>query len=173
MRWLLCLPLALSSAPCADAQTRTAPATGLARIEQAYADFNDAYGAISLMDSDPARYARQHYGGRSRAAWQALYRARRTELLQSLQSGDVAAASAADARALGLMRAALAESAATPRSLAPSGRCRDAPRRDLKLEALQAALYGCFAELANELKFENARVTRVAAFELLTRLAGC
>ena len=28
---------------------------GVAQLEHAYADFNDAYGAVSLIDSDPDR----------------------------------------------------------------------------------------------------------------------
>lgn len=143
---------------------------GVAEVEAAYADFNDAYGAVALMDSDPAAYPDQHYGGRSRAAWQRLYAARRTELIRRLKPGRVRATSAEDARALRVMRAAVAESAPAPHSLAPSARCQDARRPHLQLAALQAALYGCFAELANNLEFENGRVTRVAAFELLTRL---
>lgn len=164
VQWLPCACLALSSA------IHAGPATRVARIEAAYADFNDAQGAISLLDSDPARYRGQRYGGRSRAAWQALYVARRSQLLRSLKPGGVTMTDAADARAVEVMRAAVAESAATPQSLAPTGRCQDARRQGLELEALQAALYGCFAELANDLKFENGRVTRVAAFELLGRM---
>ncbi len=68
------------------------------------------------------------------------------------------------------MQAAVADSSATPESLAPVGHCSDAQRQDLPLPALQEALYACFAELANDLQFEDAHVTRVAAFEMLTHM---
>src|SRR5262249_42692523 len=58
----------------------------------------------------------------------------------------------------------------TPDSLAPVGHCKSAQKQDLKLQPLQEALYACFAELGNSLQFENNKVTRVAAFDLLTRL---
>ncbi len=153
-------------------QTRTpAPALGtLAQIEAAYADFNDADGAISLIDSDPGRYLRQGYAGRSRAAWQKIYAARRSSLVRALHTPPAAGLAAADARAIGVMRATIAESPAAPASLAPAGHCRDARRHDLRLEPLYRALYACFAELGNSLRFENGTITRVAAFDLLTRL---
>src|SRR5262249_623065 len=78
--------------------------------------------------------------------------------------------SGSDARAVEVMQAALAESSEEPHSLAPAGHCNDAQRADLPLQGLQDALYACFAELGNSLQFENARVTRVAAFEMLTSM---
>jgi len=154
------------AAPAGAAAAPGAPRT-LAQIESAYADFNDAYGAVSLIDSDPAGY-RAGYFGRSRDAWQQLYMARRTELSQSL--GRARGTNATDQRAIQLMRADVSESSPTPRSLAPTGDCRDTTRSDLALEPLQQALYACFAELANNLTFEQGTVTRVAAFDLLARL---
>ena len=68
------------------------------------------------------------------------------------------------------MRAAVDESSASPDSLAPVGHCKDAGQARLPLQPLQQALYACFAELGNNLEFEHAKVTRVAAFELLTRM---
>jgi hypothetical protein len=173
-RWARRLCLLLASLACGAAAAGNAPgadtAATLAHLEAAYADFNDAYGAVSLIDSNPGGYPDRSYAGQSRAAWQQLYSARRAQLeagLRRMRSGEL---SAADARAVRLMRAAVAESAATPASLAPTGRCQDAQRQDLQLQALQEALYACFAELANSLHFENRVVTRVAAFDLLTRM---
>jgi hypothetical protein len=142
----------------------------LTRLEEAYADFNDAYGAVSLIDSDPLSYPNGSYAGKSRDVWRQLYALQRTELMGGLGRVPRRDLSAADARALKLMHAAVAESSATPRSLAPVGRCKDAQRRDLQLQPLQQALYACFAELANSLQFEGGTVTRVAAFDLLTRM---
>ncbi len=142
----------------------------LSRLEEAYADFNDAYGAVSLIDSDPLSYPNGSYAGKSRDAWEQLYARKRTELMDGLPKVRRRDLSAADVRALRLMRAVVADSSSTPRSLAPVGRCKDAQRRELSLRPLQQALYACFAELANSLQFEGGSVTRVAAFDLLTRM---
>ncbi len=139
------------------------------QLEGRYADFNDAYGAVSLIDSDPARYA-HGYADRSRKAWEEIYTVRRAQLLAGLARIPAAALAAEDQRAVQVMRTAMEESSATPVSLAPAGRCRDAQQPDLPLQPLQQALYACFAELANRLQFENGTVTRVAAFELLTSI---
>jgi hypothetical protein len=158
---------------CAGLLGTAAAATpaGLAGLEDAYADFNDAQGAVSLIDSDPARFPDQTYAGRTRTQWSDAYVARRALLAAGLPQVTPAGLSVQDARALRVMEAAVADSAATPESLAPAGHCSDAQRQELALPALQEALYACFAELANDLKFEDAAVTRVAAFEMLTHMA--
>ena len=143
---------------------------GLADLERAYADFNDAQGAISLIDSDPARFPEQSYGGRGRAQWREAYVSRRAQLLAGLPAVPKTRLTAQDARAISVMQAAVEDSAATPESPAPRGRCSDAQRLDLALPSLQEALYTCFAGLGNELKFEGATVTRVAALEMLTHM---
>ena len=143
----------------------------LAGLEEAYADFNDAQGAVSLIDSDPAHFPDHTYAGRTRTQWSDAYVARRAQLADGLPQVGPAGLSAPDIRAIEVMKAAIADSAATPESLAPAGHCSDAQRQDLALPALQEALYACFAELANDLKFEDAPVTRVAAFEMLTHMA--
>jgi hypothetical protein len=157
--------VARGAAPAAPAA-----AAMLRQLEQAYADFNDAYGAVSLIDSDPARYARGGYAGRSRDAWQEIYTVRRTQLLAGLRAIPAAELAAGDARAVQVMRSAVEESPAAPESLAPTGRCQDAKRNPLALQPLQQALYACFAELANHLHWENSTVSRVEALELLTRI---
>ena len=167
---LLGAAAALLAPMAAAAAAAAGPPAPLQQLEQAYADFNDAYGAVSLIDSDPARYARAGYAGRSRDGWQKIYIARRAELLAGLHALPTADLSAGDARAVQVMRSAMEESTSLPVSLAPVGHCRDAQRASQPLETLQKALYACFAELGNHLQFENGSVTRVAAFELLTRI---
>jgi len=168
---MLLSPLATSAASIAQNTPKAGTPETLRQIEEAYADFNDAYGAVSLIDSDPDSYPNGSYAGRSRAVWQKIYAVKRSELLDNLKRVAVRQLSARDARALQVMHAAVLESSATPQSLAPVGRCQDAQRQDLQLEPLQQALYACFAELANSLEFENGTLTRVAAFDLLTRMA--
>jgi hypothetical protein len=140
----------------------------LATLESAYADFNDAQGAISLIDSDPERYPDQAYAGMGRSQWQDIYVARRAQLLKGLPKVAAHGLPRQDARAVQVMQQAVADSSPAPESLAPVGHCQDAQKPDLALPLLQQALYACFAELANDLRFENGSVTRVAAFELLT-----
>ena len=171
-RWGLnwcCAILALGYAS-AWASEDPRPRATLARLESAYSDFNDAAGVVGLIDSDPARYAAHGYGGRNRASWAALYRARRAQLLRGLDQLGTDALSSGDRRALLLMQEALKASAPTPASLAPVGHCRDAQRRDSALRAQQQSLYACFAELGNRLAFENGQVTRVDALALLTTM---
>jgi hypothetical protein len=162
--WML-LSLFVTGAAVAQSPTRS-----LLQMENTYADFNDAYGAISLIDSNPDHYPNHSYAGKSREIWQRIYSAKRAKLMSSLEKVPAQELSAADKRALKLMRAAVAESSATAASLAPAGHCSDAQRQELQLQVLQQALYACFAELANSLEFENGKVSRVAAFDLLTRM---
>lgn len=146
-------------------------ASAVRSLEQAYADFNDADGAISLIDSNPARYGAEGYGGRTREQWKQIYTDKRAALTRGLHSiAAVAKVSPRQARAIQLMRDAVAESSAAPQSLAPAGECKAAAQQDQTLQQLQAALYACFAEKGNSLEFEGTKVTRVAAFDLLTRL---
>lgn len=167
--WMLAL---LSVGAAVDAQDTARPGTAAAvsQIEEAYSDFNDAYGALSLIGSDPDRYPNGSYAGQSREAWQQIYAAKRSELTGKLQTMPARGLSTDDARAVQVMRAAVAESSATPESPAPAGNCKDARQQDLQLHPLQAALYACFSELANSLRFENGALTRVAAFDMLTRM---
>lgn len=169
-QWLLCAALALCSAGEAVAAGEAASAPTLRQLESSYADFNDAAGAVGLIDSDPERYSAEGYGGFRRSHWVKLYRMTRSQLLKGLEGLDASRLSAADRRAVSLMRDAVGESTATPESLAPVGRCADAPRHDLTLRGAQQALYACFAELGNQLQFENGTVTRVDALDLLASM---
>ncbi len=166
LTWL-CAGLALGLAPGSSRAGEHAGAADLSQLESAYADFNDAAGVVGLIDSDPARYAAQGYGGGSRAGWLQLYQSRRSQLLAGLKQLRMSGLAAPDRRAVVVMRDALDESAPTPESLAPVGRCADAQRHDLRLRAQQQALYACFEELGNHLPFENATLTRVDALGLL------
>ena len=165
-----CVALALCAAGGPAVAARPPATPDLAALESTYADFNDAAGAVGLIDSDPARYSAEGYGGRNRDGWAQLYRTTRAQLLTGLARGQGSALSAADRRALTLMREAVRDSSATPESLAPAGHCADAARRDLPLRSHQHALYACFAELGNQLRFENATLSRVDALGLLASI---
>jgi len=103
----------LLSAFVASAAIAQAVPGSLLQMEEAYADFNDAYGAVSLIDSDPTRNSGNSYAGRSREAWQQIYAAKRSYFMSGLGSVPAQGLSKQDARAVQLMRTAVGESAAT------------------------------------------------------------
>ena len=142
-----------------------AQAQSLPEIEGAYADFNDASGAISLIESG----LRDSYEGRTRNEWQRLQQEARDQVLAGLKGLADGGLSPADRRAVEIMRRRLAD-AAEDGSLAPVGKCEDAQRKDIDYAAMRVALYACFGTLSNSLDFEGQKVTRVGAFDLLTRM---
>ena len=134
-------------------------------VERAYADMNDAHGAVGLIDSGVA----SSYLGRTRGEWANVLADKRAEVSAGLAAIDTEGLAAADARAVHVMREALAESAEEG-SLAPERKCADAQDKSVQGAQLRAALYACFDELANNIEFEGARLTRVGAFDQLTRI---
>lgn len=135
-------------------------------LELDYADLNDANAAISLIDSG----WQPGFANRDRAAWLALYTARREAVIAGLDRAERETLDAGDSRARLLMRLALDDLPPTPESLANTGRCADASRKDIPLALLQGSLYACFTELGNRLAFEGQTITRVGSFDLLTRM---
>ena len=152
-----CLALA-----AAGARAASSPAS-LSRVETAYADLNDASGAISFIDSG----AVETYRGRTRDEWDQLRRKAREQVQQGLDGVAASELSPADVRAVAIMRSSLADA---QDSLAPDTRCEDARRKDIDYDALRAAAYACFSALSNALEFEGRQVTRVGAFDLLARM---
>ena len=142
-----------------------ARAASLAEIEGAYADFNDASGAVGLIESG----LRDSFEGRTGGEWQRLKEDARNRVTDGLKDLAEAGLSPADRRAVAIMRRSMAD-AAEQGSLAPVGKCEDAQRKDLEYIALREALYACFGALSNSLDFEGEKVTRVDAFDLLTRM---
>jgi hypothetical protein len=156
---LLTAALAIGSAAQAASQA------DLAEIESAYADFNDASGAIGLIESG----LRDSHEGRTRSEWQRLQEDARNQVQSGLKDLAEGALSPADRRAVEIMRRSMAD-AEEQGSLAPVGKCEDAQRKDIEYAALREALYACFGALSNSLDFEGEKVTRVGAFDLLTRM---
>ena len=142
-----------------------ARAASLAEIEGAYADFNDASGAVGLIESG----LRDSFEGRTGGEWQRLKEDARNRVTDGLKDLAEAGLSPADRWAVAIMRRSMAD-AAEQGSLAPVGKCEDAQRKDLEYIALREALYACFGALSNSLDFEGEKVTRVGAFDLLTRM---
>jgi hypothetical protein len=158
---LLTAALALGGA--ASTRSFSQPAS-LNAIESAYADFNDASGAISLIESG----LRDSYQGRTRSEWAHLQQQAREDVQRGLKDFSERDLSPADRRAIDIMRKSMAD-ADESGSLAPSGKCENAQRKDIEYAALREALYACF-EVLSTLDFEGEKVTRVGAFDLLTRM---
>lgn len=165
---------AISALTCFALAASASPPTGsasIAQIEDVYADTVDAVGILTTIDSGLF----ESYQGKTRAEWEQTYREERKKLVEGLAKSSADAHSAADSRALSLMRANLGEtltedpydSASSFRS--PEGRCRDASRKDLDSAALRAALYACFDELGNKLAFEGRLISRDSAIALLAQ----
>jgi hypothetical protein len=137
----------------------------LARIEGAFADMNDALGALGLIDSG---YAASH-AGRDGAAWSRVLEERRNAVRAGLGELQDDRLGEEDRRAAKLIRQAVDPTDASA-GLAPVARCADASQPGLAYTALSEALYACFDEHGNNIEFEGARHTRVAAFDLLARI---
>lgn len=140
-------------------------AASLAEIEDSYADFNDAAGAVGLIESG----LRDSHEGRTRGEWVRLQQDARKQVMAGLAGLADRDLSAADRRAVEIMRRSMADSEEQG-SLAPVGKCEDAQRKDIEYAAMREALYACFGALSNSLDFEGQKVTRVGAFDLLTKM---
>jgi hypothetical protein len=131
--------------------------SGLRAVESIYADLNDANAAVSTIDSGYA----STYAGHDRQAWQKIADQSRKQLTSALAANDTGKLSPGDARAVTMMRAALASAS----DLEPSKlRCTDAQRDDLDFHQLSHALYACFSEIGDHLKFKNHEITRGEVF---------
>lgn len=142
------------------------PSDSVAATENIYADLLDAYGAFSTIDSGLMK----SYDGRNRQAWERMYREKRDALVAHLSKLATDGLSKSDKRAVTLMRAALSDFPSDASTLAPRSKCKSAENPHLAYDALRAALYSCFDELANNLQFEGATVNRVSAFSLLEQI---
>lgn len=151
---------------CLVAGSARGESASLSALENDYADLNDASGALSLIDSG----LQLNYDGKDRDAWNQTYAAKRAQLTEQLRRISTRKFNAEDQRAVKLMRLSVEALSESPDSPAPASKCQHAQNRKLKSEPLRAALYACFAELANNLEFEGGKVTRVGAFDLLTRM---
>lgn len=149
------------------AAAAASPSKSIASVESIYADVENAYGAISTIDSGLLT----SYQGKDRRAWAKVYRKKRRELVARLANISDKDLSPSDARALTLMRNLGSLPEDPSHSLEPTGHCSDGTRKDLTYPALHDALYACFAEIGDNLEFEGARVNREAVLDdLLLRV---
>jgi hypothetical protein len=151
------------------ALVRTAQAgdagTAVADAESAYADAIDAAGVVSAIDSG----LMASYGGADRATWLERQKSGTQEFRRRIGLVPAAGLSPLDARAVATMRRKI-DALDAAGSLAPTGHCADASRTGIDDAALRAALYACFDEYGNAIKFEGASLTRVTALGMLGEL---
>jgi hypothetical protein len=145
----------------AIAAAAASPSKSIAAVESIYADVENAYGAISTIDSGLVT----SYQGKDRRTWAKVYRKKRRELITRLARISDKDLSSSDARALTLMRNLSSLPEDPSHSLEPTGQCSDGTRKDLNYTALHDALYACFAEIGDNLEFEGARVNREAVLD--------
>jgi hypothetical protein len=139
----------------------------VAETENIYADISDASTIIGAIDSGLFT----SYRGKDRAAWDKEYHEKRIALADNLAKLPSQSLSTNDAKAVAAMRtqlAAFAENISTPFS--PSNRCQDAQRKDLDYASLSKSLVSCFVEIGGSMSFENGKINRQTALDLLHEL---
>jgi hypothetical protein len=162
-KYLACLFLlaCLTSTPIAGVTTDSKQ---VAEVENTYADLSDAFSISTTIDS--GLFA--SYRGKDRSAWEQLYREKRKEFSERLSKLSSHGLSENDAKALAAMRkqfAALSETISAPFSAA--GKCQDASRKDQDYASLRKVLLVCFTENANNIAFEDRKINRQSALDLL------
>lgn len=144
---------------------------GLVRAEREYADWLDATGAVSTIDSGLMSAVE----GRDRAQWDARRRGLQTRLARDLKHVDEAMLRGDDARALAAMRDGLTVNALEASQSAPATeaapRCADRNRADASDPApLELALYACFDEIGDHIAFDGRTAVRTTALQWLEEI---
>jgi hypothetical protein len=172
---LLSMPAAALLAPSAGAVAFPQPPApvhlSLAQIEADYADWLDAVGAVSTIDSGLT----PRVAGRKREAWAARLRTLTARLEHALAQPDPEALSPEDAPVLEAIRKGFADNAPeAPAADDPHSRigCADGAQHDADLAALQIALYACFEQIGSRIDFEGHPIVRTTALQTLQQLEG-
>lgn len=169
---LLALP-ALFALPAAAVTLPQPPAPvhrSLAEIEADYADWLDAVGAVSTIDSGLT----SRVTGRKRGAWAGRLRVLTARLEQALAQPDPAPGPG-DAQVLDAIRKGFADNAPdAPADADAHARigCADGARRDADATTLQIALYACFEQIGSRIDFEGRPIVRTTALQMLQQLEG-
>lgn len=152
------------------AQADPAAPSPLARAESLYADWLDAVGALTTVDSGLTT----EIAGRGHGAWAVRLRELTAKLDFALAAADPSALTPRDARALKAIRKGRSDNApesfgADPKH--PALRCADAARPATDANSLQIALYACFEEIGNRIDFDGRTIVRTTALQELQQLA--
>ena len=149
-----------------SSSSRASARNSLEQTERLYADLMDASSILAAIDSGLFIT----YKGKDRGAWKRVRDEKYKEITALLERISAKDLSAADARALKLMRKTVQSMATDQTAPEHKFHCKDAQNRDLKNADLRSALYSCFDELGNNLEFEGNQLNRVSALDLLTEI---
>ena len=132
-------------------------------VEYLYADVSDANSILATINSGLL----STYQGKDRAAWQQFYRKKRSKLAKELERLPTSGLSGGDSRAIAAMRKQMKAFSGGGALFSPAEKCQDASRKDLAYPQLKSALVACFVEIGNSLSFEDGKINRVSALDLL------
>jgi len=132
-------------------------------VEYLYADVSDANSILATINSGLL----STYQGKDRAAWQQFYRKKRSKLAKELERLPTSGLSGGDSRAIAAMRKQMKAFTGGGALFSPVAKCQDAARKDIAYPALKSALVACFVEIGNSLSFEDGKINRVSALDLL------
>jgi hypothetical protein len=132
-------------------------------VEYLYADVSDANTILGTIDSGLL----STYEGKDRVAWEQFYRKKRAKLTMELEKLPFSGLSGGDTRAIAAMRKQMKAFSAGGALFSPAAKCQDANRKDIAYPNLKAALVACFVEIGNSLGFEEGKINRVSALDLL------
>ena len=132
-------------------------------VEYLYADVSDANTILATIDSGLL----SSYQGKDRAAWAELYTQKRTKLAKELEGSPTSGLTVGDTRAVAAMRKQMTAFTGGGAISSPPVKCEDAARKDIAYPQLKSALVACFVEIGNSLSFEDAKINRVSALNLL------
>ena len=152
---------------CSASANLTADSKKVAETETIYADVSDASTIIGAIDSGLFT----NYRGKDRATWDKEYHQKRQKLAERLAKLPTQGLSANDAKAVAAMRtqlASFAENISAPFS--PSNHCQDAQRKNLDYASLRKSLVSCFVEVGGNMSFEDGKINRQTALDLLHEL---
>jgi hypothetical protein len=135
-------------------------------LERHFADFLDAHGARETIDSGLI----DEIEGRDRETWHRVREDQARAVAAGLERLESRKLPPEDARLVRSMRATFDELAGAG-SMAPSRRCADRADANLDVDALEEALYACFDEVGNHIRFEAREVTRSGALQMLQEIA--
>ena len=145
------------------------PSTTLARTEGLYADWLDAVGALSAIDSGSSGKV----AGRGRSGWTLRLQTLGESLDRALAALDAVPLGAADSRVLAAMKKGRAENAPETPAADPKAaaiRCSDSGTGAADANSLQLALYACFEEIGSHIEFEGRSIVRTTALQELQEL---
>lgn len=159
----LACSLIFSLKSVAASDSLLADSKAVSAVEYLYADASDANTILAAIDSGLLK----DYEGKDHAAWQKIYDAKHTQLATELDGLSASGLTARDNRAVTAMRKQAQAFSGGGALFSPKASCKDAPRKDLPYHELKAALVACFVEIGNNLAFEDSKINRVSALDLL------